>query len=231
VADRLGRFLKLERARPADVRGAADEERAGPVDAQSAASELQRLRAEQLESGMVLDEQARDEQPFTRCGQCETDNNRSAGRCANCSADLRTPMQRAFNQQLWDTRRAEMRAEQERAREPAGANLHEAQRQRALGEALARQVAERETERLRWMDRGARVELGWGASTAGRIYFAIPTPLGRWTLSMATAAAAALLGWFSFGPRHHDALARVCLVLLAAHFLPLRRDREPPGGG
>lgn len=52
-----------------------------------------------------------------RCGYCETDNGKFAVRCSNCDRPLDSPEQRAFNEQLWNTRLVQSQMdEQERQR-------------------------------------------------------------------------------------------------------------------
>src|SRR5207248_1655233 len=100
-------------------------------------------------SGIETDEEPADAQPFLRCAQCEMDNTRFAERCANCGAPLHTPEQDLYNRQLWQKRRAEAAAEQEALRkmhEPAAPPVRDARY--ALGEALAREVADSEEARL-----------------------------------------------------------------------------------
>lgn len=94
-------------------------------------------------------------QPFVRCALCEADSSRFAKRCTNCGTLLDTPDQRIFNDRLWTQRQDESRKlETElvnlRAR-GAAADL-DASEQRKLGEALAREVGDRERQRLSWME-------------------------------------------------------------------------------
>jgi hypothetical protein len=88
------------------------------------------------------------EQPFLRCPSCEADNGRFALKCINCSVRLDTPAVHAFNEQLWARRHAE--AEATRAVEAEHQKSLEAD-QRALGEAIAREVAERERLGSHWL--------------------------------------------------------------------------------
>jgi hypothetical protein len=169
MAGRFTRFLRLERphqpgeqhtpvANPARF---APEERRAPS------------------SGIETDEEPDDAQPFARCAQCEMDNTRFAGRCANCGAPLHTPEQDLYNRQLWQKRRAEAAAEQEALRkmhQPAAPDggvrpVHDARY--ALGEVLAREVADREEARLSWMSSDVSVPLGI------RAVMAMP-PRWRW---------------------------------------------------
>lgn len=88
-----------------------------------------------------------DAQPFVRCPACGVDSALGARRCA-CGTALDTLEAVAFNTALWDRHRQEVAAhEAERAR-VRGQDLVDAQRlqkeRRALGEALAREIAERE---------------------------------------------------------------------------------------
>lgn len=88
-----------------------------------------------------------DAQPFVRCPSCGVDSPLGARRCA-CGTALDTLEAVAFNTALWDRQREEgvrHEAEQTRSRSE---QLEDARRRqeenRALGEALAREIAERE---------------------------------------------------------------------------------------
>jgi len=141
---RLLRCLRLEPRKEAEPR---------PVD-----PEIERLRDERktrFASGMEVAEEAPDAQPFLRCGICEADNSKFAEKCTNCGAPLTTPEQRAYNDALWEKRRA----------------VQQAVDGRAVGERIARRVAGREDERLASMP-GSRP-----ATTGMRILDALPPPL------------------------------------------------------
>jgi hypothetical protein len=153
---RLLRFLRIE------PRKDATESETPAVDPQ-----IERLRAERKErfaSGMEIQEESPDVQPYLRCAICEAENSRFTEKCMNCGAPLTTAEQRAYNDALWAERRA---AEHAAARpppvDPAG--------NRALGEELARTVADREEERLSSMA-GAR-----SPSAGIRILAALPPQL------------------------------------------------------
>lgn len=133
-----GRFERLEKERqareaPASPRPTATESRfgsladtahAGPppevpsdgrsVPTPSARSGCDPTRFEppppQKEELQLLDDQ---EQSFVRCAQCRSDNHATATTCRNCSTDLRSSAQRAFNEAFW-RKRAEELAEEER---------------------------------------------------------------------------------------------------------------------
>jgi hypothetical protein len=119
MAGRLTRFLNLEKKRPARDEPAHEVVTPGRFKPEP---ELQ----------LSPDH---GEQPFLRCPSCEADNGRFAVRCLSCSARLDTEAVQAFNEQLWEERRASKAAEQQ-------ADL------RKLGETLAQQIGEREQERL-----------------------------------------------------------------------------------
>ena len=111
------------------------------------------------------------EQPFLRCPRCEADNTRYAQRCTNCQTPLTGEDVRAWNERLWAERKAQ-RAQEEAARRQAHPSGDDLLRQnRMLGEALAREVAEREQARLSW----------WWSGTSGS-YDA--TPIGMRLLSL-----------------------------------------------
>ena len=158
MAGRLTRFLNLERPHQ-------------PGEKQPAPHEVAtKARFTGEPSGMVTEPDF-GEQPFLRCPRCEADNTRYAQRCINCSAPLGDEQARAFNEKLWAERKA-LKVQEEVARQQK--RLSEAellQQNRKLGEALAREVGERERERLSlW---------GWGSSG-----YSDPTPIGIRLLSL-----------------------------------------------
>jgi hypothetical protein len=97
-----------------------------------------------------------------------------------------TPEQQLYNRQLWQKRRAEAAAEQEALRKmhepppPADPDVLRAHDPRyALGEVLAREVADREEERLSWMGGALNVPFGIRAVLA-------MSPRWRWRTGCAT---------------------------------------------
>ena len=194
-------------------------------------AQLKEQRRAQLESGLALDYGSDDEQPFVRCGQCETDSARGTRRCKTCGQDLDTPLQRAFNQHLWEERkkqreqeRAELEAQaKEQPRELSPAAQESAQRE--FGELLARQVRERESQRLGWMDGGDGV---FNRRPLGlRLLDLIPSPLWRFVTSIALLIVACLLGWRTLTtPRGEgNPLVQLGFFALLFLFLPLGRRR------
>jgi len=126
MSSKFSRFLNLERSR-ADRPKPAEQPQLqsgnrfetlaqGGTALQNAAvpdTHLERFRGEApLALEGVPSEQ---EQQFPRCGSCESDNGRFAKECVVCGADLTTPQQRAFNEQLWQQRREEQAREREAA--------------------------------------------------------------------------------------------------------------------
>jgi hypothetical protein len=196
----LDRFRRIERSRreaPAaeiDSGGATAEriegvERPGAVPAPQAASgaDLERFEPAAPPPVELLPEDA-NRRPFTRCMRCGMDHNLLAAECAGCGAPLDTPEQRAFNERLWAERQAE-RAEEERLHlEREAERVRDAEAlaasQRAMGEALARQVGERERRRLEadgWdggIDALGTVFLwiGSGAAAIGRLVRRLVSP-------------------------------------------------------
>ncbi len=88
-----------------------------------------------------------DAQPFVRCPSCGLDSPPGTRRCA-CGTALDTLEAVAFNTALWDQHRADVtrhEAEQTRSRaeQLVDARRHE-EENRQLGEAIAREIAERE---------------------------------------------------------------------------------------
>ncbi len=88
-----------------------------------------------------------DAQPFVRCPACGVDSAPGTHRCA-CGTALDTIQAVAFNTELWDRHRAEQALHQERrvrTREAELESAAELQRERrAMGEAIAREIALRE---------------------------------------------------------------------------------------
>ena len=87
------------------------------------------------------------EQPFLRCPRCEADNSRYAERCYNCQAALTGEDVRLFNEKLWAERKAQAASSKQSV-----ADLQE--KNRALGEVLAREVMQRERARMSWWNAG-----------------------------------------------------------------------------
>jgi hypothetical protein len=236
MAGRFTRFLKLERPHQ-------------PGDQQSPVANADRFAPEgprEPGSGLATDEEPADAQPFLRCARCEMDNTRFAQRCSNCGAALLTPEQELYNRQLWQKRRAEAAAEQEAVRrmhQPAGPVDPELVRQQlraaggrelsperlrgqdpryALGEVLAREVAEREEERLFWMTGG----VSW-VPFGVRAVMAMPT---RWRWRAGCALALWLGGTGLFALRTHHPVATWLFfgsaAVLLALFTPARPRRR-----
>ena len=88
-----------------------------------------------------------DAQPFVRCPACGVDSPLGARRCA-CGSALDTLEAVAFNTDLWDRHREEVARHEAARTRTRNEDLADARREqderRALGEALAREIAERE---------------------------------------------------------------------------------------
>lgn len=133
------RFLHLERPRPAGdaaqprpsarfdrISSPAPTPEPTPPDAEA------RFGEPAAAQSVALQTDAPEAQPFVRCARCGVDHQAAATLCRGCGAPLDTPLQREFNQRLWDRAQAEQKREalpdDERAR-------------RLLGIALAHKVA------------------------------------------------------------------------------------------
>jgi hypothetical protein len=241
--DRRRRFLQIERPRgpgapdPAPP-GTAVEGRFGAPDRQARPAEpappaapaapavpvapghVERFRPA-AQVPLEVADRGDGSQPFVRCCGCETDNTLYAVRCTTCGAELHTDAQRAFNERLWQERRAiagaEAAAAAERRAGLEAAAEEAARARRAMGEALARQVGDAERRRLEggglgeppWgPDAGSGRGTGWGDSrgagwtgdgllggqpVALRLLAAIPDPRWRVAAGVAAIAVPALL--------------------------------------
>ena len=120
------------------------------------------------ERPLQVDDLGDTSQPFIRCCRCETDCSRYVAVCSTCGASLDSDEQRAFNQRLWSERRTIAAAEEEAAttrraaQEEASAEV--ARARRAMGEAMAREVGDRERARL---DAEEGRETGWTSGGSG----------------------------------------------------------------
>ena len=199
MAGRLSRFRLLERARApkAEAKGspprgdsgrfeALQPEAAAPSDLRSAEGHLVRFQQHTADE-LVLDRRSGADPPFVHCARCETENGRFAVTCGVCGADFDTPEQRAFNERLWATRRAE-----------------EAKQTREYYEELARQVGRETRERL-------------GADSSDRLaWWRGRGPLGgrRWVNLAVAAVVMAILLSSATATGGTRALSRV-LVMIA----------------
>lgn len=187
MAGRLTRFLNLERPHVPGEKPPAPHEVATKA----------RFTGEP--SGIAVEPDF-GEQPFLRCPRCEADNTRYAQRCMNCQAPLTGEDVHAFNEKLWAERKAQ-RTQEEAALRRAPPSEEELLRQnRMLGEALAREVAQREEARLSW----------WSWGTSGSYN---PTPIGIRLLSLLPSTQSRLIA---------GALAAVTFVGAAAAALTAR---------
>jgi hypothetical protein len=225
---RLSRFLHLERAR--SVGPAEAEPSAGTAERFEGVERADRAPEAPRSSGADLDrfgpepppridllETASDAQPFRRCMRCGMDHGVFVTACTNCGERLDTPEQRAFNEQLWARRRAEVAREEVAAAERRAA-LEQAQAEaararRAMGEELAREVGERERLRL-GMDGGS-----WGGGSEGSLSAPIglrllrALPDWRFQLGAALASLAVLGGLTAIGLSGHPGALLAAILL------------------
>jgi len=147
----LARFQRLERARTS--RGgsrAATGERFAAIEPSGPLPEvrgggLERF-APPVEPPVELAPRA-DAQPFVRCPACGVDSPVGSRRCG-CGTALDTPEAVSFNASLWDRHRSEVASHEARQQALLEEDLRAARARqlenRALGEAIAREVAARE---------------------------------------------------------------------------------------
>lgn len=210
---------------------------------------LERLRLERLHrlaSGVELAEASDAEQPFRKCALCEMDNNRAAARCQNCAAALDTAEQRDFNARLWAQRREELAREQAElaalhgkvgsgAPHGAATPLHPLGPHgadgllgtRAFAEALARQAAIGEEQRLSSLDDGGSAG-GWTRPLGWIVLESIEPGWLRFAAKLCVLGFAVLL--FSLAAEESRSGVRfsvpaVFLIALALLFLPRWRRR------
>lgn len=147
----LSRFQRLERSRRAgETASKSTADRFRAIEPQASIPESQGGDLARFAPPVAppLELQPRsDAQPFVRCPSCGVDSPLGARRCG-CGTALDTLEAVAFNTALWDRHREDVvRHEAEQVRSRAE-QLEEARRHqeenRALGEALAREIAERE---------------------------------------------------------------------------------------
>ena len=226
---RLSRFLHLERERSGQPEeadpspGTAERfegmERPGPGPGapRSSGADLDRFGPEPPPRIELL-ETPPGRQPFKRCMRCGMDHGVFASECSGCGASLETAAQRAFNEALWAglredaAREALAGAELEAARERGRAELSAARR--AMGEQLAREVADRERSRLG--GEGGAFGDGWSSGDVGppvglRLLRALPD--WRWQLGAVLAALAILGGLTAAGLAGHP-FALLAAILL-----------------
>ena len=147
----LPRFQRLERSRPEQGPArSATGERFGAIEPAAPLPEvhpgaLERF-APPVEPPLELAPRS-DAQPFVRCPACGADSAPGARRC-QCGTALDTLEAVAFNAELWDRHRSEQAAHETLHQRTREAELEAASRlqqeRRALGEAIAREIAARE---------------------------------------------------------------------------------------
>ena len=146
-----------------------------------------------------------DAQPFVRCPSCGLDSPPGTRRCA-CGTALDTLEAVAFNTALWDGHRQEVvrhEAERTRSRTEQLEKAREHQEEyRLMGEAIAREIAEREgVGQSAHMSRAAGVVLVVGVLAA----MLLPRgPVGRFVFGLLAGAvcAAAVTVWLRARSRH-----------------------------
>lgn len=235
---RLRRFLHLERPRAEDP--AADEsppvtaERFGGVERpgkglaapQSSGAGLDRFGPEPPPRVELLETTA-GEQPFTRCMRCGMDHGVFATECSGCGANLDTEAQREFNERLWARRQEEAareaRAEEDRRAREARDQVELAEARRAMGEALAREVGDRERRRLGMAEHGGP---GWGGPPIGvRVLRSLPD--WRWRVGAGVGALLVLGGLVALGLRGHPFALVVAILLTLLLVVPAWRVERP----
>jgi ribosomal protein L37E len=240
---RLRRFLHLERPRseradeadPSSATAGRFEgvEQPGPSPGppRSSGADLDRFGAEPPPS-LDLVEAGAGARPFTRCMRCGMDHNVLAAECAGCGAGLDTGPQRAFNEELWARRQeeaaGEARAEAERREAQARADAELARARRAMGEAIAREVGERERRRLGAEGPGWGSGTGWEGGLGSGGLDGVPLglrllrrlPDWRWQLGALALAVGAVGALLAIGRSGRPGAVLAALVMVAVLVVP-----------
>jgi hypothetical protein len=147
----LARFQRLERSRQAGSgsrRGTG--ERFQAIEPETPIPEVHGVGLERFAPPVAPPielQQRSDAQPFVRCPSCGVDSPVGARRCG-CGTALDTLEAVAFNTALWDRHREELARDEATRQRTRTEDLEDARRlhdeRRALGEALAREIADRE---------------------------------------------------------------------------------------
>lgn len=229
MSSKFSRFLHLERSRgertaptePTQLQnGNRFEGVGGPREAPQSASvpdaHLERFRGE---APLGLVDPVEKAEHFPRCGSCQAENGAFARECGQCGADLTTPQQRAYNEQL---RQSRQQAETQ-AREAAAAFEQERLRQEAEKQAdaarfvqLLKQTREQEQSDTWWKRVHRHGSVGmWLLSF-------IPHPALRWGVLGAVILPPSLL--YLFGRGMTELLGMfLCLLVLGLFLPPTRR--------
>ncbi|HWE23701.1 MAG TPA: hypothetical protein VG496_07145 [Myxococcales bacterium] len=228
MAGRFTRFLRLERPHQ-------------PGEQHTPVAHPERFVPEEPRapvSGLEVDEEPADEQPFRRCARCEMDNARFADWCVNCGAPLHTPEQELYNRQLWQKRRKEAQAEEEALQrmhapppppadpEVARQRLRQTDARYALGETLAQEVMQREQDKLFWMT--GMTSYSYGFVPLGVRVFMAMSPAWRWRVGIAILLWLAGTGTVALRTHNQTAMWLFfgSLILLLILFTPSRPRRR-----
>ncbi|MBS2020836.1 MAG: hypothetical protein JST92_00375 [Deltaproteobacteria bacterium] len=238
MSDKHDRFRRLERPRDSGEIPKAPQVTAnrfsgepppapGPdADPEALSTRLRAERQSQLASGVQLDERSDDEQPFVRCAKCETDSVRGAVKCQVCGSRLDSEEMRAFNRAWWEKRKTELAAEKAEVDRLHAASLADRgsplANQRALGMALAEEVAQRERSRLWWMSDSDEDDIDF-TPLALRLLGRIDDERIRMGAIVGSIATAVALGFAAFGGGHPRPLPTVLFMAFVFLFLPRRK--------
>jgi len=198
----LSRFQRLERSRrPEEPASHSNAERFRVIEPMASipdpgSGDLARF-APVLEPPLELQPRS-DAQPFVRCPSCGLDSPPGTRRCS-CGTALDTLQAVAFNTTLWDSHRQEVVRHEAKQTRSRAEQLEEARQHqeeyRLMGEAIAREIAEREgAGRSARMSRAAGVVLVVGVLA---IVLLPRGPVGRFVFGLlaGAVAAAAVTAW------------------------------------
>jgi hypothetical protein len=228
MSSKFSRFLHLERSRgertaptePTQLQnGNRFEGVAGPREAPQSASvpeaHLERFKGE---APLGLVDPVQKAEYFPRCGSCLAENGAFAKECGQCGADLTTPQQRAYNEQLRQSRQQE----EARVREEIAALEQERKRLEAERQQDAERYAQLLKQTLKQEQAGARWQaMAQHGSIGLWLLSLIPHPGVRW--GVLTAAILMPLLLWRFGRGTTRFVAAVLGFLLLVLLLPHRR--------
>lgn len=233
MSSKFSRFLNLERSRGERPKSGSPSQLGStnrfehlsqrgeaPQSASVPETHLERFRGD---APLALAEPQAEQERFPRCARCESDNGRFAQECSTCGADLNTPQQRAYNDQLWRKRQQDMAREREASQALSHEKLEAERRgdQARYGQMLEKL---REEERRERMGTASLEYFLTGDSSIGwKLLSLISNPVVRTAVLFALIIIPAAL--WRYGVGRARTVGMVMLFAFIALMLPMRRRR------